>query len=186
VTIPPTHILHTAALSIISPDQPSTRSSPVGVIGKPLTANLCIKHTRRWASPGSLVTAARLSSADDPIEFVYSVEANPEIWLVAGQRRGHFTAKEGEVHKVAIMLLPLKSGNFLLPSVHIHPRIKSSHGTEHDGKEGVEETERLNCEVDYLSAGECIVVVPDIRGSTVGIADLGSPKSVVWMDSQPR
>jgi hypothetical protein len=183
VAIPPTHILHTASLSIISPDQPSTRSSPVAVVGKPLMTDLCIQHTRRWASSSSLVAAARLSSPDDAIEFVYSVEANAEIWLIAGQRRGHFTAKEDEVHKVPIMLLPLKPGNFLLPSVHIHPRIKGG-GAEGDGRDGADEVERLNCETDYLSAGECVVVVPDIRGSTVGIGDLGSSKSVVWLHSE--
>lgn len=80
------------------------------------------------------------------------------------------------------MLLPLKPGNFLLPSVHIHPRIKEASNS--DGRDGADEVEKLNCETDYLSAGECVVVVPDIRSSTVGIGDLGSSKSVVWLHGE--
>ncbi|KAF2205415.1 hypothetical protein GQ43DRAFT_477384 [Delitschia confertaspora ATCC 74209] len=182
VTIPPTHILHTASLSLVSPDQPSVHSSAIAVVGKPLMASLRIKHTRRWAIPSSLVSAARLSSPDDPIEFVYIIEANPEIWLIAGQRRGHFTAKEDQEHTFPMVLLPLKSGSLLLPTVDIRARVKGA--AEGDKKGGVEQ---LNCETDYLGYAECVMVVPDVRSSTVGVEIGGIGKgAVVWLESQGR
>jgi len=56
---------------------------------------------------------------------------------------------------------------------------------EGDAK-GKEEAERLNCETDYLSYGECVMVVPDVRSSTVGIGEMGIGKPVVWLESQGR
>lgn len=110
---------------------------------------------------------------------MYTVEANPEIWLVAGQRRAHFSAKEGEEYTSLIMLIPLKPGNHLLPNVEIRPRITPKSEQENNG-------EQLNCETDCLSYGECIMVVPDVKSSTVGIGEMGSPRSVVWLESVPR
>jgi hypothetical protein len=141
---------------------------------------LSIKHTRRWGNPTSLKTLSNIVNIDDPIEFVYTVEANPEIWLVAGQRRAHFSAKEDEEYTAQIMLIPLKPGNYLLPNVEIRPRILP----KGEQKENIDE--QLNCETDCLSYGECIMVVPDVRSSTVGIGDMGSPRSAVWLESVGR
>jgi hypothetical protein len=144
---------------------------------------LRISHTRRWASPSSLLSAANLTDVSEPIDFVYTIDANPEVWLVAGQRRAHFTAGEDEEHEWPIMLIPLKPGNTLLPNVDIRAKIKPKE--EDKGKSDITETEILNCETDYLSYGESVVVVPDVRSSTVGIGDMsvGSPRSVVWLES---
>jgi hypothetical protein len=146
-------------------------------------ATLRISHTRRWASPSSLVSAANLTEVSEPIDFVYTIDANPEVWLVGGQRRAHFTAKEDEELEWAIMLIPLKPGNTLLPNVDIRAKIKPKE--EEKGKPSTTEVEILNCETDYLSYGESVVVVPDVRSSTVGIGDMsvGSPRSVVWLES---
>lgn len=78
------------------------------------------------------------------------------------------------------MLIPLKAGNTLLPSVDIRARIKPKE--QEDGKSS--EEENLNCETDYLSYGESVMVVPDVRSSTVGIGEmsLGSPRSVVFLE----
>lgn len=176
VSIPQTHILHTASLNLTLPSD----GARVAVAGQPLHAILRISHTRRWASPASLITAANIDSADEPIEFVYTLDAAPEQWLIAGQRRALFSSVEDEVKEFAIMLIPLKAGNSLLPSVDIRARLKPK-GKE-EGKDV--EDEILSCETDYLSYGECVMVVPDVRSSTVGIGNmsLGSPKSVVWLE----
>ncbi|KAF2261681.1 TMEM1 family protein-like protein [Lojkania enalia] len=187
VSIPQTHILHTASLSIQSPRHASSSFAAIAIAGQPLVTELRIKHTRRWASPSSLMAAASLSSQDDPIEFVYTVEANPEMWLVAGQRRAHFTAREDEEHKCPIMLIPLKAGNVLLPSVEIRARIppKTEQKRQSGGPVPVEEGgEQLNCETDLLSYGESVMVVPNVRRSTVGIGNMNLPKSTVWLESE--
>lgn len=175
VSIPQTHVLHTASL-----DLTQTLSSNVAIIGQPLSATIRIAHTRHWASTSSLVAAANLSSPSDPIDFTYTLEAPSDQWLIAGQRRALFTASEDEVKEFAVMLIPLKAGNMLLPSVDIRARIKPKEKEE--GKGGEEEI--LNCETDYLSYGESVIAVPDVRSSTVGIGDmsLGSPRSVVFLE----
>lgn len=176
VSIPQVHILHTTSLDLTS----LSSQSKIALVGQPLHATLRVSHTRRWASSSSLIAAANLSTAEDPIEFVYTLDASPDQWLIAGQRRALFTATEDEVKEFAIMLIPLKAGNTLLPSVDIRPRIKPKE--KEDDKGGEEEI--LNCETDYLSYGESVMVVPDVRSSTLGIGEmsLGSPRSVVWLE----
>jgi len=78
------------------------------------------------------------------------------------------------------MLLPLRAGNYLLPHIEIRPMIKS--GTEKDA----DGAEKLNCETDYLSYGECVMVVPDVSSSTVGIGEMSTGRSVVWLEGQGR
>jgi hypothetical protein len=175
VSIPQTHILHTASLFLASPSTSSY--STIATAGQPLMTTLRISHTRRWASPSSLLSVANLTEVNEPIDFVYTIDANPEVWLIAGQRRAHFTAREDEQLEWPIMLVPLRSGNALLPNIEIRAKIKP----REEGKDG----EMLNCETDYLSYGESVVVVPDVRSSTVGIGDmaLGSPRSVAWLES---
>jgi hypothetical protein len=154
-------------------------------------ATLRISHSRRWATPQSLISAAHLTSESDPIEFIYTLEANPETWLIAGQRRAHFLASEDEQHEFNIMLIPLKPGAALIPNVDIRARIKPMEDERRQSTAGLPaaaasaETEPLSCETDYRSYGETVMVVPDVRSSTVWIGDmsLGTKRSVVWMES---
>ncbi|KAH7372031.1 trafficking protein particle complex subunit 10 [Pyrenochaeta sp. MPI-SDFR-AT-0127] len=187
VSVPQTHILHTASLSFSSLSLKSTLST-VAIVGQPLMTTLRISHTRRWVAPASLISAANLSAASDPIDFVYTIEANPETWLIAGQRRAHFSANEDEQLEWPIVLIPLKPGNALLPNVEIRARIKpkdSGKGGAAGTSGSSSEAAVLNCETDYLSYGDSVIVVPDVRSSTVGIGDMamGSPRSVVWLES---
>ena len=190
VSIPQTHIVHTAALSLTSPEASSSHGSTIAVVGQPLMTELHIKHTRRWGSASSLVAVANLSSPSDAIEFVYTLEANPETWLVAGQRRAHFTTKEDEEHKFPIMLIPLKAGTALLPNVEIRARVKPKGEDKRQSGTGSvgagEDEEQLNCETDYLSYGECVMVVPDVKSSTVGIGEMASSRSAVWLEAEGR
>lgn len=151
-------------------------------------ATLRISHSRQWATSQSLTTAANLASASDAMEFIYTLEANPETWLIAGQRRAHFTACEAEQHEFNITLIPLKPGAALLPNIDIRARIKPREPERKQSTAGVPppaDTDPLSCETDYRSYGETVMVVPDVRSSTVGVGDmsLGSPRSVVWMES---
>ncbi|EUC43169.1 hypothetical protein COCMIDRAFT_7340 [Bipolaris oryzae ATCC 44560] len=180
VSIPQTHILHTTSLTLTSPS--TTLQSPIATVGQPLTATLRISHTRRWASPTSLVSAANLNDPTDPIDFVYTIDANPEVWLVAGQRRAYFTATEDQEHEWPIVLIPLRPGNTLLPNVEIRPRIKAR---PEKGKSDTGDVEILNCETDNLSFADAVVVAQDVRSSTVGVGDMGmgSMRGVVWLES---
>ncbi|KAF2128920.1 hypothetical protein P153DRAFT_317387 [Dothidotthia symphoricarpi CBS 119687] len=181
VAIPQTHILHTASLSLASPSP----ASSIAIVGQPLMTTIRISHTRRWALAQSLVSVANLSSADDAMDFVYTIDANPETWLIAGQRKSHFSAKEDEQLEYPIVLIPLKPGIALLPHVEIRAKVKPKEAGQEKTGGDAGELEVLNCEMDYLSYGESVMVVPDVRSSTVGIGDmgLGGTKSVVWLES---
>lgn len=146
---------------------------------------LHVKHTRRWCTQSSLLSAANLESPTDPLDFVYTLEANPDTWLVAGQRRAHFTAKEDEEQLFSIMLIPLRPGTALLPNVEIRARIKPKEEDDKT-KDMTGEGEPLNCETDYLTYGECVVVVPDVKSSTVGVGEMSSSKSAIWLDAESR
>ncbi|KAL5116662.1 hypothetical protein ACEQ8H_005411 [Pleosporales sp. CAS-2024a] len=160
VSLAQTHILHTASLAT------TLANSAIATVGQPLPATLRISHTRRWATP--------LPTASEPIDFIYTLEANPDTWLIAGQRRAQFSAHEHQVHEWSLLLVPLKPGVTLLPNVEI--RLQKPKGKEEPD---------MNCETDYLSYGETITVVPNVRRSTVGIGDMskGRESSVAWLDS---
>jgi hypothetical protein len=62
----------------------------------------------------------------------------------------------------------------LLPNVDIRMR-----------PDKTKEDAEVNCEIDYLSYGETVLVVPDVKRSTVGIGDMhtGRETNVVWLES---
>jgi hypothetical protein len=169
--------LHTASLSLTSPEKVLSYSRPIAVAGQPLAAELRIKHTRRWGSRAKLAALANLSKEDDAVEFVYTLEASPDTWLVAGQRRSHFSAKEGEEYRANVVLVPLKAGIALLPNIDIRARI-STKGDRGEVAGG----EQVVCETDYLSYGESVVVVPDVKRSTIGVGEVGSARGAVWLE----
>jgi hypothetical protein len=132
----------------------------------PLETTLRLSHTRRWASA---------TSPTAPTDFIYTLEANPETWLIAGQRRAHYSAQEDEVIERSILLIPLKTGVTLLPNVEVRK------------KPGNKEDADLNCETDYLTYGETVTVIPDVRSSTVGVGDMSKGRdgsgAVIWLES---
>ncbi|KAF2640852.1 TMEM1 family protein-like protein [Massarina eburnea CBS 473.64] len=189
VMIPQTHILHTA--SMIFPSSSVSRGSVIAVVGQPLIARLRIKHTRRWASPTSLVSAANLTTPTEAMDFVYSLEAHADTWLIAGQRRAHFSVQEDEESTFEVLLVPLRVGAALLPSVDIRARVKSTEekqksGGSGGGDGGDGEDDQLNCETDYLGAAEVVMVVPDVRSSTVGVGEMGRVGSAMWLKAESR
>lgn len=70
---------------LVEPSISDTDPSPVPV-GQGLPMELSISHTRVW----DLVEAS--TTERSALEFRYEVQANPDVWLVGGQRKGHFKA----------------------------------------------------------------------------------------------
>lgn len=147
--IPSVPVLHTVSLVVESrsPSRPYT-------VGEVITGELHITLTRCWSTDEN--------KPSDSSPFIYEIEASPEIWLVAGQRRAYFTACEGEMKKFPIMLLPLRAGKLMLPGIEVRPAIDD----EIDG--------RNKCETDYQSLGTAIEVVPGITGVSLDIATSSS------------
>ena len=87
VDVPGMHIVHSASLS--PPKKPSRSYEKLGVlaIGEAIPLELILKHSRRWSA-----SQASERGKETPLGFYYEIEANPDTWLVAGQRRGFFSA----------------------------------------------------------------------------------------------
>jgi hypothetical protein len=52
-------------------------------------------------------------------EFYYDIDVDYDNWLLSGKRRLRFTSKPDEVMEFPLSLVPLKTGNLLLPSVRV-------------------------------------------------------------------
>ncbi|KAF2755603.1 TMEM1 family protein-like protein [Pseudovirgaria hyperparasitica] len=184
VPVPRLHVLATSSLNLSSSlSRPSTASPPLAYISQPLTATLKIKYTRAWDSPQSFLRAAKLSSADDPIDFMYEIGANPDVWIIGGSRRAQFSAKEGEEKTFQIILVPLRTGNWLLPNVEVRVKPRPNAPGQADGGRKDDEDE-VSCETDFTSQGETVLVIPDLSGTTVGIAGFGTGGGTVLMDAE--
>ncbi|KAA8651858.1 hypothetical protein EYZ11_006218 [Aspergillus tanneri] len=185
VDIPEVQVVHTAELRLTNLfDQP-----PHAAVGQMITAELSLRHTRRWCSP------QHRENAGGPLEFSYEIHPNPELWLVGGRRRGNFTADEGESKTFAMTLLPQKAGHLLLPGLEIRTFVPPSSTTSAPppGGAGVDNTtlvlqrRQVACEVDYRNHGETVLVLPDLRATTVSLSLSGGNHGGAWLiDSERR
>lgn len=156
VPLPRLHILHTVSLSL------PTSSTHLFSTGSLIPATVTISHTRQWDTPFS----------SDPLEFTYDIDAPVETWLIGGQRRTKFVAKEDEVLTWTIMLMPLKSGRLLLPSMEVRL---------------IDRTEpNWTCETDYRSSAKTVVVIGDASTTTVGLSDGSGGSDAILMSSERR
>lgn len=73
-----------------------------------------------------------------------------------------YTQQEGQIHRFPILLIPLKSGNLLLPNVEVKQYIPSQQHQQQIA--GI-----ISSETDYRSNGESVLVLPDVRSTTVRI-----------------
>ncbi|RAL11132.1 putative TMEM1 family protein [Aspergillus homomorphus CBS 101889] len=198
VDIPHIQVVHTAELRLTNlTDQPRHAA-----VGQMIAAELSIHHTRRWCSPD------QREQADGPLEFTYELHANPDSWLVGGRRRGNFTANEGETKTFAIMLLPQKAGHLLLPGLEIRSFVPPSAsspaappppttpskpqpspgGAAADPATATNPLQRrpIPCEVDYRNHGETVLVLPDLRTTTVSLSLSGGSHGGAWLIDSER
>lgn len=186
VDIPEIQVVHTAELRLCNlADQP-----PHAAVGQMIAAELSLRHTRRWCSPENR------ESAGGPLEFSYEIHANPELWLVGGRRRGNFTADEGETKTFAVMLLPQKTGHLLLPGLEIKtfvpaPAASSTNAatvttTAAAGAAPILQRRQIACEIDYRNHGETVLVLPNLRSTTVSLSLSGGNHGAAWLIESER
>ena len=159
-------------------------------VGQMITAELCINYTRRWC------TLATQEYPGQPLECSYELHANPEHWLVGGRRRGNFLAHDGETTRFIVLLLPQKSGHLLLPGLEVRtfappqPQSLTSPPVPDvatGGSAAPGQRHPIPCEVDYRNHGETVLVLPDLRKTTVSLSASGSPGGSSWLvDSERR
>ncbi|KAH0360641.1 hypothetical protein KCU65_g9263, partial [Aureobasidium melanogenum] len=172
VEVPTVDVLHTVTLHLDKDD-----SNKAVTIGRPISAILAIKHTTRWASV-DLTT-------DTPLAFSYTIDAPTDgPWLVAGPKRSRFNYKPDEEEtKISLVLVPLKPGMHLLPSVDIQP-VTTTSSSDSSGASRLlspgqsggpleEDTMQplVSCETDYHNSGETVLVVREARTTTVTVRE---------------
>jgi trafficking protein particle complex subunit 10 len=156
VPLPRLQILHTISLSL------PTATTPLFSTGTLIPATVTVSHTRRWDSPFS----------DSPLEFIYDIDAPADTWLVGGQRRTKFKAAEGETRMWTIMLMPLKCGRLLLPTMEVRLADKAA--------------ANLTCDTFYASSAQAVDVISDVGSTTVGLTDVSSGSEPILISSQRR
>jgi hypothetical protein len=164
VPVPRLAILHTASLSL------SQSNSSILFTGSLINATLTIHHTRCWEAPEAFRSV--IQDPNGPLSFIFELDAPPDTWLIAGQRRTRFTAKENEILTWAVLLMPLKPGRLLLPSVEIRPVGKA--------------TEELGCDTFYESMGETVVVIDNVGATTVALQDTPAGIEPILLEAQGR
>lgn len=177
VEIPTAHIISTASLSIHGHLRDYVPSESAWPVGEARTATLVISHTRKWCSPEDLQRAAELDTADDPIQFIYELNANPDLWLIGGSRQGTFWQKEGESQKIQIdiLLVPLQKGKWAFPGVDVRAvqplREKAQVQAERRGSLAAAETaeDGVLCECYYEDSYQRALVVSNVKSATVGL-----------------
>lgn len=182
-------MVHTAELNLQPSADESADGSSHAAVGQMITAELTLRHTRRWCSPTSQAHAGQ------PLECSYELHANPELWLVGGRRRGNFLAHDGEETKFTVLLLPQKPGHLLLPGLeirtfapsHLLPPPSPVKPEATGVPSGPLQRHPIPCEVDYRNHGETVLVLPDLRKTTVSLSASGSPGGTSWLvDSERR
>ncbi|KAJ5883775.1 uncharacterized protein N7473_010661 [Penicillium subrubescens] len=189
VDIPEIQVVHTAELQL-QQNTDTDASSSHAAVGQMIAAELSIRHTRRWCSP------ANQAHADQPLECSYELHANPELWLLGGRRRGNFLARDGEIIRFTVLLLPQKPGHLLLPGLEVRtfaptlpqPPTSPPATDVAAGSPAVPvQRQAIACEVDYRNHGETVLVLPDLRKTTVSLSVSGSPGGSSWLvDSERR
>ena len=97
VDIPQMDVVHTAHLKLHHGHQKVSPELDYVAVGQPIPAELIIKHTRQW------LTETEPQPSDEPLDFCYEVQANPDTWLIGGQRMAHFRAQVSSLanHRLA-------------------------------------------------------------------------------------
>ena len=81
-------IVHTARLRLLDGDDEKPSGLSSAAVGQVVRADLTIRHTRKWGIYGSFTDIH-----DRALDFYYEIHANPDMWLIGGQKKAHFTAK---------------------------------------------------------------------------------------------
>jgi hypothetical protein len=141
-------------------------------LGQPMTAELRISYARGWSTKTILGT-----QQEDPAlkgnDFFLDVQAEPEIWVVGGSRRKHFSLpsatdnSDDHVFTFPIVLVPLQLGSHSLPQLDVQVA-RSDEGTEAGKTQSQSVT---TCETFCESAGVVVKVVKGSQRSRIRVVE---------------
>lgn len=179
VDVPNVDFVHQASLSLLGRQQrPFAQSPKILSLGQPIKAQLKLISTSIWSSNATFHS----DDAKATPNFVFDVQADVDTWLVGGQRRAHFIAREGEELTFDLTLIPLKLGTYGLLNVDVQPAQVTANL---DSANSSSELPPVSCETLYASAGQVVQVIRDVRTSRVHIAESDAAATLAQPQSRP-
>lgn len=181
VDVPRVDSVHQVSLSLMGQQEQHQNDLPITVLGEPVKAKLTVKYSRNWSNRTIFEGVGNDGEHHDQQakRFVLDIQADPDSWLVGGQRRGHFEANDGDTLSFDIILVPLKLGLQPLPNVDI--QVEQANG-EAESSNNPHEPSVLSNETHYTSAGQFVQVIRGLRTSRVHVQE--SPSSAL-LPSRP-
>ncbi|KAI7522811.1 hypothetical protein KC331_g19042, partial [Hortaea werneckii] len=119
VEVPTIDFVHSVGLALHESEHDQPHKIQTLRAGKPLQAAVSIRSNDRWSSR-SVFGSSKSSDGHNP-DFTMEIQADPDTWLVGGQRRLHFRPSREQASNFEITLIPIRPGIHLLPSVDIRP-----------------------------------------------------------------
>ncbi|KAK0852711.1 hypothetical protein LTS02_012282 [Friedmanniomyces endolithicus] len=166
VEIPTVDIVFTTSLTLRLDAEPRTPRANVLALGKPVRAELRVNSTDAW-SAHLLFAQGKQKAPQTRPHFVLEVQADPEIWLLGGPRRVHFSAVPDDPVIFSVTLVPLKVGEHRLPVIDIQTEPQ----TVEEGRSGAKPRDVVSCETHCVGSGQTIEVIRDVRITRIHIQD---------------
>ena len=102
VDIPEMQVVHTARLKRIKKPSASSQIDTVP-IGEGVAMELTLTHTRIWSD------GEKQGQGTQALDFCFEIPANPEMWIIGGQKRVHFSAQVSIAMRPFMLLYLFKS-----------------------------------------------------------------------------
>ncbi|EGP90455.1 uncharacterized protein MYCGRDRAFT_90874 [Zymoseptoria tritici IPO323] len=170
VEVPNLDVVFSAALTL-PPTPPLIEGyPPIFKIGAPIKADLQIKHTKDWSARSIFPNVPRVKlhgQDEDDSTFVVDIGADPDTWLVGGQRRRRMKLGDEPLKAISVLLIPLREGRHALPVVEISPQPTDGDASGPDAGD-----KTISCATYFESAGQSVQIVRDMRTSRVYIEEL--------------
>lgn len=142
-------------------------------VGQAVSANLWLTHRSKW-------TAA--TEEELGVELTYELFAPPEIWLIGGRRKGSFTVHGEQKQVFPVMMLPQRPGHLLLPALDVKASVLEKIESDVIPFKKTD----LRCELDYRNHAHSVLVIPNLRETTVALDGEGSSRRSWLIGSQVR
>jgi len=174
VEIPRVDIVHKATLVLPKDSLYSKHFPPIMGIAEPVSAQVRIVSTDVW---GRRNAQKDLASST---KFMFEITADPETWLIGGQRRVMFTYETEREQIFDVLLIPLKTGICPVPQVDIQMmRLASAVDGAHR-----DSANALTCETFYECAGQVVRVIRNVKTVRVHVPE-SRPAGHVRTQSRP-
>lgn len=172
VEVPNVDIAFSVNVALLEPGLAGDAGSEnVVKLGQPVPAELRISYARSWSTDAVLGTQQGENSGQKGRDFVLDVQAEPEIWVIGGSRKKHFTLPpateqtSAQVFTFPIVMVPLQLGSHALPQLDIQAA-KNEEGNEASKGQAV-----ASCETFCESSGMVVKVVRGSQQSRVRIVE---------------